>query len=235
MHRYLYILLFVVGILGGYSVASADVCNITVKCVCESHSLRVVPCPDFSNAAIDCTNEALPEGTCTVDCGKEVLASCKEIPIECKNNETANCLVTLPVEVHSGCRFDEINCSGQCVDISSDEANCGACGNSCSQFEECVSGTCTTITCPTGTVFCGPDAGCVDLSVDTSNCGGCGIQCNTPSEECVSGGCVPTCNPGLDYCLGAGCVDFSSDTNNCGGCGNECSAISICTDGTCIP
>ena len=40
-----------------------------------------------------------PEGTLEVDCGVDVEALCEDFEIDCKKNETPNCLVTLPVEV----------------------------------------------------------------------------------------------------------------------------------------
>jgi len=150
MIRYIYILLFVVGIIGFYSVSFAQIgieCNARVKCVCESNSVRVVPCPDpvIVNTAIDCANQNIPEGTCEVDCGQEVGALCEEIPIECRNNETANCIVTLPVEVGisgSGCAPGETQCSGNCVDTDTHNANCGECGNACDPGEICVDSQC---------------------------------------------------------------------------------------------
>ena len=41
-------------------------------------------------------------------------------------------------------------CSGQCVDVLSDQANCGRCGNACAAGQGCVSGVCggeATVAC----------------------------------------------------------------------------------------
>lgn len=212
MNRYVYIILFVIGMIGFYSTAFAEECNLTVKCVCESNSIRMVPCPnDFSNAAIDCTKEGIPEGTCAVDCGQEVAAFCDEIPVECRNNETANCLVTLPVEVgvsEAGCASGETDCSGQCVDLNSDPNNCGACDNQCATGETCHIGECQTscesdTDCTSGQ-YCDQDEdadGIRECVTKKSN----GQTCSA-TNECQSGNCVD------GYCCDAPCND------NCDSC-----------------
>ncbi len=232
MNRYVYISLFVIGIIACYSVAFAQIgieCNARVKCVCESNSVRVVPCPaDFSNTAIDCTKDDIPEGTCEVDCGQEVGALCEEImPITCKKNETANCIVTLPVEVGisgSGCPIGETECAGQCVDTDSDNANCGACGNVCDVLLQCITGVCS---CPGGLELCSGQ--CIDVSGgDPDNCGGCGIACGL-GETCVSGSCqcpYTTCD--------GGCFDTQNDPNHCGICEIVCDTGEICQVGQCL-
>ncbi len=44
--------------------------------------------------------------------------------------------------VGGGCRTGLSECDGVCVDLSSDEANCGSCGNACAAGVECVAGVC---------------------------------------------------------------------------------------------
>jgi len=51
------------------------------------------------------------------------------------------------------------DCGGFCVDLSSSDSNCGACGNSC----------------PSGFVCC--DGSCVDISSDSFYCGRCYNPC----------------------------------------------------------
>lgn len=240
MNRRIYILLLVIGIIGFYSVAFAEDCNLTVKCVCESNSLRVVPCPDFVNEAIDCTKEGIPEGTCAVDCGQEVAASCDEIGVECRNNETANCLVTLPVMAGTstgGCPSGLTECSGQCVDLSSNEANCGACDNPCTTEETCVSGGCEPTVCAPGETDCSGQ--CIDLSNDNAHCGACGNACQ-PEETCVSGLCEPSvCGSDADCAAGQYCgqIDIPPFTFQClnkKGNGAVCLQQNECASGNCV-
>jgi hypothetical protein len=124
-------------------------------------------------------------------------------------------------------------CGGNCVDPTSDSANCGGCGRSCPGTEQCVGQTCM---CPGEQVICNYQTyTCTDLKSDPQNCGACGSVCNT---SCVGGCCLPdtTCPPqsspnktlscpsSLERCGVAlvNCVDPDTDNGNCGGCGNIC-------------
>jgi hypothetical protein len=90
-------------------------------------------------------------------------------------------------------------CGGTlCVDLETDVAHCGACGEGCSSGEQCVNGTCEG--CPSSTEACG--GGCVDLSTDSANCGGCGVVCGG-GQACEQGVCI--CNGG------ATTVSFATD------------------------
>jgi hypothetical protein len=62
-------------------------------------------------------------------------------------------------------------CDGTCVNLSTNNGNCGSCGNICSGL---------TATC------CG--GGCTSLKTDESNCGTCGHKCSIGST-CESGSC----------------------------------------------
>ncbi|MBO6938033.1 MAG: hypothetical protein JJ863_23900 [Deltaproteobacteria bacterium] len=150
-------------------------------------------------------------------------------------------------------------CDGRCVDLSSDGAHCGACGNAC------VDGVCVDGVCPGGPLLDGgpdadvgdmgprdggrdrPDFGpppacacnlgesccdatCVDVDIEPGNCGACGNAC-ADGEVCSAGSCGPDCDDGLTLCSGL-CLDLSNDPNNCGSCGNVC-ATGICIDGEC--
>ena len=191
MNRAIYSLFSISMILGIYPGAFAQDCSVTVKCVCESQNhVRVVPCPkDFSNTAINCTKEGLPDGTCGVDCGQEVEAYCEEIPIKCKNNEIANCLATLPINVGttpSDCAPGETDCNGECVDLNTSTDNCGACGTACQNGATCQSGACV---CDLSQGLEECNGQCVDKQNDVLNCGACGNACAN-DEICVSGICV---------------------------------------------
>jgi hypothetical protein len=95
-----------------------------------------------------------------------------------------------------GCSIGTTLCATGCTDTSSDDANCGSCGNHCGSAETCVTGTCVTGGCVAGETSCGCAAGetscggaCVDTNSDTGNCGSCGTNCAAGSS-CESGTCI---------------------------------------------
>ncbi len=85
-------------------------------------------------------------------------------------------------------------CGNVCVDIYTDAANCGACGNACTGGNVCANGTCTQ-SCPVGETACG--ASCRDLQTDVASCGACGKACG-PGQSCNAGVCG--CPPGMPVC-----------------------------------
>jgi hypothetical protein len=64
----------------------------------------------------------------------------------------------------AGCAPPKTDCSGSCVDLSSDINHCGTCTTACTAGNDCCTGH------------------CVDLASDPANCGACG-------EICASGSC----------------------------------------------
>jgi hypothetical protein len=76
------------------------------------------------------------------------------------------------------------SCSGTCLDITSDPANCGGCGHACGAKMACAGSLCS---CMAGLTGC-PD-GCVDLRFDDNNCSACGIKC-PPTTSCGAGACL---------------------------------------------
>ena len=130
----------------------------------------------------------------------------------------------------AGCSPGLMECSGACVDMTTDNANCGACGVLCTGGTMCVSGACT---CPQNEKLCG--GVCVDETSDPKNCGACGVTC-APSEVCSMGACKLDCAPGLTACSGA-CVDLSANPAHCGQCATVCpvppGATSTCSNGLC--
>jgi hypothetical protein len=118
-----------------------------------------------------------------------------------------------------------------CANTVSDNANCGACGNTCPAGMVCSGSGCNT-TCGAPLIDCG--GSCVDGQSDPNHCGAtsdcsgghAGVKC-TSGTSCVAGSCV--CDD-TTACNGA-CVDTTSDANNCGGCGNVCKGV--CVNGGC--
>ncbi len=73
-------------------------------------------------------------------------------------------------------------CTGACIDVKTDPANCGACGVACG-LASCVNGACVC----QGVNKASCDEVCVDLAVDSANCGACDNTCIVTS--CIHGAC----------------------------------------------
>lgn len=181
------------------------------------------------------------------------------------NDETNNCGVCgLVCDPNEHCMSGEcfcvaagIDCPGgdsaaccpgvnRCVDLLTDEANCGGCGElfRCAWGEECIDGACR----------CGAGAGCdrftqdccsgtcQNVLTDPAHCGplgtgtGCsnacesGVTCDSGSCACGAGG---DCGPGQTCCDDSYCANLGSDPSNCGDCGTECFIGEECNRGTC--
>ncbi len=122
-------------------------------------------------------------------------------------------------------------CDGRCIDVRSDDANCGACGNVCAEGGTCIAGLCLGGGCELPEVWC-DGAACADLATDPDNCGACGTECLV-GERCSDGACVDSdCPDGTLECNG-GCVDPRADPRHCGGCGQGCDAGTFCVAGDC--
>ena len=83
-------------------------------------------------------------------------------------------------------------CDNACVDLASDPANCGACGNACAAGLVCTtsdggSTSCASACAGTGQAVCGH--ACVNLQTHRWNCGACGRSCGS-KECCVAGRCI---------------------------------------------
>jgi hypothetical protein len=105
------------------------------------------------------------------------------------------------------CGTGYTDCGGTCLDLTSDTANCGACGTACDEGIACCGGIC----CRNDYEVCCGGA-CIDLEFDDWNCGGCGQEC-----------------PGGLRCCGSRCRDLSDDDRRCGGCSHDCATMG----GTC--
>ena len=191
-------------------------------CVCppqeticgDDHSSNFGQCV-FLNTTRNC-------GSCGVTC----LAGSGEV---CPNGECV-------------CPRSTTLCSSVCTSTSTDNNNCGSCGNVCSGGEFCQAGACV---CPLDQTFC--NGACTltnGFLTNVNNCGSCGNVCpNGPvnsQSTCSGGQCGFTCNVGFTLCNGACTLtnSFLTDVNNCGSCDNACpngpaNSQSTCAGGQC--
>jgi hypothetical protein len=153
------------------------------------------------------------------------------------------------------CRSGLQECAGECVDLSTDKRNCGACGVVCPGGRACFRG-----------LYCegfGPGAGgsgaagdssagagqagsetagaagsgneCTEPFNTAAHCGECGKRCEAPSALCDCTGdgcrCVSDCEAPLLEC-GSSCADVNTDAMHCGSCFVECTS-GLCQAGIC--
>jgi len=107
----------------------------------------------------------------------------------------------------------------QCVNLQTDNANCGTCGNTCTSTQTCQGGQCVNNACPAGQTECPAGSGhCVDTQTDEANCGACGNAC-AAGQTCEGGVCTgggtcsgteDPCSSKADCCPGLQCVDKSA-------------------------
>lgn len=88
-------------------------------------------------------------------------------------------------------------CGGQCVDLTTSDSHCGACGRACPVAQQCRSGACAPCgalgqsTCSAGgclSGFTACDGTCRDTQTDAAHCGACGRPC-AMGMRCLSGLC----------------------------------------------
>src|SRR5581483_9258385 len=84
------------------------------------------------------------------------------------------------------CPSPKIECNGACVDVKTDNDNCGMCGNACdtNMMQQCLQGMC----CKQGETVC--NGACVNTQSDPMNCGMCGKVCGGNTPGCSMGMCA---------------------------------------------
>jgi hypothetical protein len=167
-------------------------------------------CPNLGGSA-RCRN-----GVCTTDCGL-AHADCNGLAADgCEVNLASDpnncgscgkvCASAHGSPVCSGgmcavelCNAGYADCDGVAsngceVQLTTNVANCGACGHACIfpyATATCTGGTCAIQICVAGRGDCNGNAadGCEhDLGADSNNCGACGHVCS--ASTCVDGSCV---------------------------------------------
>jgi hypothetical protein len=201
----------------GVCAACANACvlpNATAQCLNGACSL--VAC-DAGFA--DCN--ALAADGCETHVNSDV-NNCGGCGMACSTNHIApacsagSCEVGVCTPGYADCNNNR-RLDGCEVDLNSDSANCGFCGNVCPVGTTCQGGMCSA----------------------AITCGNCTLP--NATSKCVNNTCViASCNQGYADCDGLavdGCeTDLLTDVNNCGGCANRCSTpngAASCVAGVC--
>jgi hypothetical protein len=146
--------------------------------------------------------------------------------------------------VNGQCSEGMTLCNGACVNIRTDQDNCGGCGFSVPFGESCINGqfssslirsntttTATTagiqISCPSGQTSC--SGTCRNLLTDAAHCGSCGTTCPS-GQNCQAGRCVPpgTAAPVVSTTVPATLVMDLMCSGRETACGNSC--VNLFTD-----
>ncbi|MBV9948210.1 MAG: hypothetical protein JOZ69_15265, partial [Myxococcales bacterium] len=177
-------------------------CNGAAQDGCETNITQPAHCGS-------CTTSCAADGGASVCSGSSTSYAC-----------ASGCPSTAPSQ-----------CSGSCVDLTSNASHCGACTTACTTNVAHAQASCTAsacgFTCNSGFNLC--SGACVDYRTDANNCGVCGAACGA-GQVCSAGKCV--CGTGLTSCGGV-CVNEQTDNANCGACASPCAAGSACSGGKC--
>ncbi|MBT8495070.1 MAG: hypothetical protein KJO07_18640 [Deltaproteobacteria bacterium] len=94
------------------------------------------------------------------------------------------------------------SCDGQCINITSDNTNCGGCGVTCEAGEVCSMGGCA-VSCAEPLLQCG--GGCVDPDSSVDYCGA--------SDSCDGDQAGTACDPDLQACVAGSCQALGQPTS----------------------
>lgn len=137
--------------------------------------------------------------------------------------------------VGSECAAPLVRCGRYCVDLQSDQLNCGVCGNVCNVA--CTAGVCTFADAGTagdagprdaGRRDAGRDTGIDDAGTDVGTDAAI-VDAGSDAGDVDGGG--PRCDLGELLC-GGSCED-GRDGDHCGDCATTCSGTDVCLAGAC--
>jgi hypothetical protein len=234
----LFLALLVSGCTDGSTTGESAVCvpGKSDPCTCTAGQSGAQKCKDDGSGFEECVCGAQPTDVLE---GAEVPSRTDSGDV---GDQTGFCS---PACLEGSC------CSGSCVDMSGDEANCGTCGKHCQEGQSCVAGKCVECTADCTAKECGDDGcggGCGSCTgdevcqvtqceacvpnCDAKACGddGCGGSCGVCTEPavCVSGNCTTDCAPN---CSGLLC----GDPDGCGEkCDGACPGGGSCSNRVCV-
>lgn len=243
-------------VAGATPVCAASKCGFT--CTASYPNSCAGGCVDFKTDPDNCgtcghgcaTNQQCISGTCqctggTHLCGSSCVAndanacgaSCTQCGAPTGGEATCNGTACGQSCDTAG---DSI-CSNACVDLTSDEGNCGTCAKKCTTSvagatSTCVSRSCQVSCTDSSQTLCNGTT-CANIhGSDNANCGGCGKACSTalPSEvaSCSGGSCQVSCSTASLTMCSNGCFNTQNDQHNCGQCGHDCFS-GACSGGKC--
>jgi hypothetical protein len=138
-------------------------------------------------------------------------------------------------EMCGACPCGLTDCSGTCVDTTTDPAHCGSCAGSPLLHNAFCQGS--QPQCLPGLTLC--NGSCFDFQSNPDHCGGCGATPCATGQKCENGVCAAgTCTPPLVGCAVTGrtaCVDMTRGWPYCGSCSNVCAPTEYCAGGACHP
>ncbi|MCA9536003.1 MAG: hypothetical protein KC593_20090 [Myxococcales bacterium] len=235
----------------GPASGSCAVAPDTQSMRCVSGECRVQTCLpgrlDCDGSAVNGCEVAESVNSCG-QCGQ----SCMRPGVMTASCTTGQCAIITCQPGRGNCDGDPSN--GCETDVTSSDANCGACamnggaicGAAMGGQTRCVGGLCQVSLCAPNRGDCNgmPMDGCeTTLDVSTDHCGACFRYCGVDSGRHISGGsCFQgVCSRTCDFLWGDcnnnqvdGCErSLSDDMQNCGECGRQCVAPNNAQNATC--
>ncbi|KDE07306.1 hypothetical protein MVLG_02353 [Microbotryum lychnidis-dioicae p1A1 Lamole] len=153
--------------------------------------------------------------------------------------------VCQPKSCNTGFAFNYA--TSKCINIRTDNSNCGAVDKVCSfpyGRGSCIAGTCLLSSCNTNYYNIKGICTYIDLTSNSNNCGAVGNKCSFSNGlgKCITSDCTySSCSNGFasinNTCVA---VDYQTDMNNCGSSGNTCQSTylnggaGLCVQGKCF-